>query len=82
MWSCLKRKTQCASGVGKSLAMKRRCILESEEQRVLRKDQDRVHKVSMRTSESREQTLHRQEQDRVHKVSMRASESCDKTLRR
>ena len=47
-----------------------------------RKEQDRMHKASMRESETFEQTVRRKERDRMHKTSMRASETPDEVLRR
>ena len=87
VWGCgfvfpLKRKVRYTADTGKLQAMKHRRVLESEEQKVLRKDYDRVRKVIMRASETREQTLHRQEQNRIHMMSMRASEMCEQTLHR
>ena len=66
-----KRKAQSA----KKEVMKRRRTLESEQEKIYRKEQDRVYKESMRISESNDQTLKRQEQDRVHKETKRASET-------
>ena len=53
-----KRKEQC-SAVGNT--MKHRIALPSEEELVVMKERDKVHKVNKRASETREQTLHRQE---------------------
>ena len=53
--------------------MKHRKALLSEEVLLVRKERDKVHKVSKRTSKKREQTLHRQEQNRTHMASMIAT---------
>ena len=78
----LKRKAQYTSDKEKVKVMKRRRALESEEETLMRKEKDKLHKLSKRVCETREQILHRQEQDRVRKVSMRASETCEQTLHR
>ena len=41
----------------------------------VRKEVDRVHKISKRASETHEETLKRQTQNKVHMESMRASET-------
>ena len=46
--------------------MKRRKALLSEEELLVTKERDKVHKASKRASETREQTLHRQVQNRTH----------------
>ena len=43
--------------------MKHRKALLSEEELLVRKEKDKVHKASKRASETCEQTLHRQEQN-------------------
>ena len=50
--------------------MKRRRIVESQQEKLVRKEQDRVRKERMRTSATYEQALNRQKQDSLHKESM------------
>ena len=75
-----KRKAQCTA---KKEAMKRRRILESQQEKLARKEQDRVRKERMSTSsETHEQTMHRREQDRLHKQTERGSETHEQTMHR
>ena len=60
-----RRKAWCTTVGEPENAMKRRKALLYEEE-LLRKERDKVRKVSKRASETREQTLHRQEQNRAH----------------
>ena len=66
----------------KMIAAKRARVRESQHEVSLRKEQDRLSKASIKSSETCEQTLHRQEQERVCKASMRASETSEQTLNR
>ena len=70
-----KRKARCTAVGEPENAMKCRKALLSEEELLVRKERDKVHKASNRVSETSEQTLHRQEQNRTHMASMRASET-------
>ena len=72
-----KRKAQKNVDNDRLLAKKRRRAFESEQDTVVRKEQERVRKASMRASETCEQTLERQEHNRTHMASMRASETCE-----
>ena len=75
-----KRKAQCTA---KKEAMKCRRIVESQQEKLARKEQDRVRKERMRTSsETHEQTMHRREQDRLHKQTERGSETHEQTMHR
>ena len=65
-----KRKARCTAVVEPENAMKRRKALLSEEELLVRKERDKVRKVSNKASETREQTLHRQEQNRTHMASI------------
>ena len=56
-----KRRAQCTP---KEEGMKRTRTLESEQDRLVRKDQDKLRKESMRGAETNDETLHRQEWDR------------------
>ena len=69
-----KRKAQCSA---KKEAIKCGRILESKQEKLSRKEQDRVHKESMRASETYAQTMNRQKRDRLHKKTKRASETCE-----
>ena len=52
-----KRKARCIAVWEPENAMKRRKALLSEEELLLTKERDKVHKASKRASETREQTL-------------------------
>ena len=56
-----KRKARCTAVGEPENKMKRRKALQFEEGLLVRKEREKVHKVSKRASETREQTLHRQE---------------------
>ena len=56
-----RSKAQCTAVGEPENAMKHRKALLSEEELLVRKERDKVHKASKRASETREQTLHRQE---------------------
>ena len=57
----LKRKGQCIADKLKSQVMKRKRTLETELETLLRRQKDKVRKVSMRAPETAEETLHRKE---------------------
>ena len=59
-------KARCTTVGEPENAMKRRKALLSEEELLVMKERDEVHKVSKRASETREQALHRQEQNQTH----------------
>ena len=61
-----KMKAPCSALGEPENAMKCRKVLLSEEELLVTKQRDKVHKASKRASETREQTLHRQEQNRTH----------------
>ena len=63
-----KRKARCTAVGEPENAMKRRKALLSEEELLVTKERDKVHKASKRASETREQTLHRQEQNQTARV--------------
>ena len=60
----LKRKGQCIADKSKSQVMKRKRTLETELETLLRRQKDKVRKVSMRASETAEETLHRKESNK------------------
>ena len=74
-----KRKAQY---VAKREAMKCRRMLESEQDELARKEQDRLCKERKRVSEKLEQTFTRQKKDRLHKETKRALETPQQTLHR
>ena len=63
-----KEKHGVATAVGapENATDKRRKALLSEEDLLVTKERDKVHKASKRVSETHEQTLHRQEQNQTH----------------
>ena len=74
-----KRKAQC---IAKKEAMKRRRTLESEQDKLARRAQDRICKEGMRASETLEQTFTRQKKDRLHKETKRALETHEQIMLR
>ena len=71
-----KRKVHCTANGEPENRVKCKRALPSAEESLVKKERDRVRKVTERAYETCKQLLHRKEQNRTHMASMKASETC------